>query len=80
MNVKLTQKQLIELRRYEELELPDGKLTVVEEGEWDGAGEKYQTLELIFTDGERFFRGTITRSGSYFSDWSYDDYGGADIT
>lgn len=80
MDVKLTQKQLIALWREEELEGPGGKLTVVEDGEWDGAGEKYQSLEVIFTDGERFFSGTITRSGSYFSDWNYDDYGNADIS
>lgn len=76
MEISLTQRQLIELWREGTFET----LTVVEEGEWDGAGEKYQTLEVIFTDGERYFSGTITRSGSYFSDWNYDDYGDADIT
>lgn len=79
MAVKMTRRQLIELRREETLTLGDITYTVVEEGEWDGAGEKYQTLDVIFTDGERFYSGCITRSGSYFTDWEYDDYGDADI-
>lgn len=81
LSVNLTSKQLIFLWREGSLKL-EGKpeYTVVEEGEWDGAGEKYQTLDVVFTDGERFYSGTITRSGSYFSDWNYDDWGNADIT
>ena len=75
MSVKMTNRELIELWRED----GDGLYSVVETGDWDGAGEKYQTLELIFTDGTRFYRGYITRSGSYFSDWNYDDYGNADI-
>lgn len=79
MSIQMTNRELIELWREDEAEVRGVKYSAVEEGEWDGAGEKYQTLELIFTDGTRFYRGYITRSGSYFSDWNYDDYGNADI-
>lgn len=79
MSVKITQRELIDLWREGELEVGGVTYKFVEQGEWDGAGEKYQTLDVIFTDGERFYRGYITRSGSYFSDWEYVDYGEADI-
>ena len=79
MSVKISNKQLIELWREGTLTVRDVTYAFVEEGDWDGAGEKYQTLEVIFTDGERNYSGCITRSGSYFSDWNYDDYGDADI-
>lgn len=77
--VKMTRKQLIELWREGEIEIAGITYKIAEKGEWDGAGEKYQTLDVVFTDGERHYRGSITRSGSYFSDWNYDDYGDADI-
>lgn len=63
----------------------DGKILVVEEeGEWE-QDHKFQSLELIFTDGERYYRGYIGRSGSPFTEWTYDSeiYGSsslADIT
>ncbi|MFF2886686.1 hypothetical protein [Paenibacillus sp. NPDC057967] len=78
--VMMTQRELIDLWREDELEIGGVTYSTVEEGEWDGAGVKYQTLGVVFTDGERFYSGTITRSGSYFSDWEYDDWGNADIT
>ncbi|MEW9697987.1 hypothetical protein [Paenibacillus sp. SI8] len=80
MNVKLTSKQLIELWREDELVVNGVRFTVAETDDWDGAGEKYQTLGVIFTDGECFYRSYISRSGSYFTDWNYDDWGDADIT
>jgi len=79
MGVRISNKQLIELLREGTLAAGDMTYTVVEEGDWDGAGEKYQTLEVIFTDGERNYSGYVTRSGSYFSDWNYNDFGNADI-
>lgn len=79
MNVKMTNKQLISLWREEELEIEGVTYTLVEQDEWDGAGEKYQTMAVVISDGERFYSGTITKSGSYFTDWNYDDYGNADI-
>lgn len=79
MSVKITNRELVELWREEKTVINGIHYKVVEEGEWDGAGEKYQTLDVIFTDGNRFYRGYVTRSGSYFSDWNYDDYGDADI-
>lgn len=79
MSVQMTNRELIGLWYEGEAEVNGVNYHVEEEGDWDGAGEKYQTLEVIFTDGKRFYRGCITRSGSYFSVWNYDDYGNADI-
>lgn len=77
--MKLTQKQLIELWREEELEVNGVTLTVVEEGEFE-QDYKYQSAQIIFTDGSKNYSGYITRSGSPFTDWEYEDYGDADLT
>lgn len=77
-NVKLTQEQLINLYFEEEIEVDGIKYTTVEEGDFEQDG-KYQSAELIFTDGTKHYRGYISRSGSPFTDWHYDDYGDADI-
>ncbi len=76
--MKLTQEQVIELWREEEIEVNGVTLTVVEEGDFE-QDDKYQTAELIFTDGEKHYCSYITRSGSPFTDWYYEDYGDADI-
>lgn len=58
-----------------------GDLTVVEIGDWISGG-KYETCEVIFTDGERYYSATAMRSGSYFSDYTYNsewDDGDADV-
>ena len=45
---------------------------IVESGEWKQDG-KYQFQEVIFTDKSgKFFSLGISRSGSPFSDWTYD--------
>lgn len=57
------------------------ELKVVEPGDWISDG-KYETCEVIFTDGERFYSASASRSGSYFSDYSYEsewDDGDADV-
>lgn len=79
MRVKVSNKQLIELWREGSLTVGESTFTVIEEGDWDGAGEKYQKLNVVFTDGERRYRSCISRLGSYFSDWEYVDFGDADI-
>ncbi|ANY67702.1 hypothetical protein BBD42_15430 [Paenibacillus sp. BIHB 4019] len=79
MSVKMTVRELLDLWREDDFVINGVTYTIVECGDWDGAGEKYQSLYVIFTNGERNYRGTITRSGSYFSDWHYEDYGDADI-
>lgn len=79
MSITMTNSELIDLWREDKAEVNGANYKVVEVSEWDGAGEKYQTLEVIFTDDERFFCGCITRSGSYFTDWYYEDYGDAEI-
>lgn len=47
------------------------ELRVVEEGDWVSDG-KYESCEVIFTDGERFYTATALRSGSYYSDYAYE--------
>lgn len=76
--MKLTQKQVNELFFEEELDIDGVTLTTVEEGDFEQDG-KYQNAELIFTDGMKFYRAYIYRSGSPFSEWYYEDYGNADI-
>lgn len=70
--MKLTVTQLEELYFEGQLELEDGTtLDVVEEGDWVHE-HKYQSLEVIFTDGERYYRSHIGRSGSEWTEWLYD--------
>lgn len=78
--LKITKGQLEELYSQEYLEIDGKELTIVEEGEWE-QDHKFQSLELIFTDGEKNYRGYIGRSGSPFTDWTYDSevYGADDI-
>lgn len=82
MDVKISVAELEYLAGEGEVTTQDGvKLALVEEGEWVGGG-KYEDKDVVFTDGERFYRGTISRSGSYFSDYTYNsewDDGDAEI-
>lgn len=51
------------------------------ENDWSSEG-KYETCTIVFTDGACFYRGCAMRSGSYFSDYTYNsewDDGDADI-
>ncbi|MBJ6364195.1 hypothetical protein ACFOQM_23530 [Paenibacillus sp. GCM10012307] len=57
------------------------RLTVIKCGNWEVDG-KYEHCEVIFTDGDRNYRSYASRSGSYFSDYSYTsewDDGDADV-
>ena len=74
MAVKFSQEQINELFFEEEITIGGVKYETVEEGDFEQDG-KCQSAELIFTDGTRFFRGWVTRSGSPFTDWHYDDSG-----
>lgn len=61
--------------RYEEL--PDG-MTVVEEGEWISDG-KYEYQDIIISIDGKFYDVGISRTGSYYTDWSYSfEYGGTE--
>lgn len=58
-----------------------GSLTVVEVGDWISEG-KCETSNVIFTDSNRFYKAQAMRSGSYFSDYTYNsewDDGDADV-
>lgn len=76
--MKLTMTQVNELFFEGEIEADGKHLTVVEEGEFEQDG-KTQSAELIFRDGEKFYRAYVYRSGSPFTDWDYDDWGDADV-
>ena len=76
--MKMTQKQVNQLFSEEEIEIDGVTLTTGEEGDFEQDG-KSQSAELIFTDGEKFYRSYIYRSGSPFTEWYYEDYGDADI-
>lgn len=59
----------------------EGKeLTLIEQGEWVQE-HKYQTLEIIISDGEKYYATDIGRSGSEFSYYTYDSelYGNDEI-
>ena len=75
----LTQDELINLF-FERVIITeeDVVLTVVEEGEFS-QDYKYQSAELIFTDGDKYYSAEVVRSGSPFSDWHYQDYGDAEF-
>ena len=44
---------------------------VVEKGKWEADG-KYQYCKIIFKKDGKCFRITVSRSGSYHTDWYYN--------
>lgn len=76
--MKLTQKQVIEIFFEGEIEVDGVKYVTVEEGDFE-QDYKYQSAELIFTDGSKHYRTYIKRAGSPFTDWEYVDWVDADI-
>lgn len=78
MTPKMTQEEVLQLWREESIEIDGVEYTTYEDGEWEQDG-KCQYCDIIFTDGTKFYRASISRSGSPFTDWYYDDYGNADI-
>ncbi|WP_207119825.1 hypothetical protein [Bacillus velezensis] len=77
--VKLTIEQLEDMAFEGGINIGDVTYTVVEESEWEH-GHKYQSKTVIFTDGTKHYRGEIGRSGSEWTDWTYDSeiYGADD--
>lgn len=78
MTPKMTQEEVIQLWREEEIEIDGVVYRTHEEGEWE-QDDKFQFCDIIFTDGTKFYRASISRSGSPFTDWHYEDWGTADI-
>ena len=82
MTLKISVGELEDLAIEGVMTTADGvNLRVVDEGEWIGGG-KYEDKTIVFTDGERLYRGTVSRSGSYYTDWTWNsewDSGDADI-
>lgn len=78
--MKITVEQLEDLFFEDEATIDGVELVVVESGEWE-QDHKTQSLELIFTDGEKHYCGFIGRSGSPFTDWTYNSevYGANDL-
>jgi len=70
--MKMTVNELENLELEDVLTTQEGiQVSVVEQGDWINDG-KYQNMEIIFTDGDRFYSGSISRSGSYFTDYTYE--------
>ena len=70
--MKITIGEMETLYFEESIELEEGTvLTLVESSEWV-QDHKFQSKELIFTDGEKHYSGHIGRSGSPFTEWQYD--------
>ncbi|MBT0952042.1 hypothetical protein KJK38_00150 [Bacillus velezensis] len=77
--VKLTIEQLEDMAFEGGINIGDVTYTVVEESGWE-YDHKYQSKTVIFTDGNNHYRGEIGRSGSEWTDWTYDSeiYGADD--
>ncbi|MDQ0174433.1 hypothetical protein [Bacillus chungangensis] len=76
--MKITQEQINELFFEGEIEVNGAKYKTVEEGDFE-QGVKYQTAHLIFTDGKKHYLSYVTRSGSPFTDWEYEDWNDAAV-
>lgn len=78
--LKLTQEELLHIFDEDTVVTQEGvTLVIVERGEFEQDG-KYQSAELIFTDGDKYYSSEVVRSGSPFTEWDYDDYGDASIS
>ncbi|MEY8748911.1 hypothetical protein [Alkalicoccobacillus gibsonii] len=78
--MKMTQKELETLYMESYATLKDGtELKLVEEDEWTQDG-KYQQLNLVFTDYDKYYSGNIGRHGDPFQGWEFDSdlFGGQD--
>ncbi|PEN61644.1 hypothetical protein [Bacillus wiedmannii] len=77
--LEITKVQLEDLCCEDSLQVGETELTVVESSEWE-QDHKYQSKSVIFTDGENFYRGSVSRSGSPFTSWTWDSevYGAND--
>ena len=80
--IKLTVRELENLFFEEAMEIDGIRYEVIEQGSWI-ADHKYENCSLIFTDGERFYRGTVGRTNSgawcecqWYSEWSGSDDSG----
>lgn len=69
--INITVKDLENLYFDSALAVDNKELRVVEETEWVH-GHKAQYKEIFFTDGEKYYTGTIGRTGDDFSYWTYD--------
>lgn len=76
--MKLTQEQVNDLFFEGAIEVDGVTLEVEVEGEFS-QDHKWQTAELIFTDGEKFYRSYVTREGSPYTDWYYYDCDDAEV-
>jgi hypothetical protein len=69
--LELKQSELEDLYFEGLIEKGNTTYEVVEEGDWTH-DHKHQSATFIFTDGERYFRGYAGRSGSEWTEWTYD--------
>lgn len=52
---------------------PPEEATVVQSGDWEINYKDYATKDTTYKFGEQFFTVSESRSGSYYSDYDYDD-------
>lgn len=80
--LKLTVSELEDLTIEGEITTEAGvNLNVVKDGRWVSEG-KFESKTVIFTDGQRHYRGEVMREGSPFTDYTWGsewDGGNADI-
>lgn len=69
--LKLTVSELEDLTIEGESTTEAGvELRVVKDGRWVSEG-KFESKTVIFTDGERHYRGEVMREGSPFTDYTW---------
>lgn len=69
--MKITVKQLESILFDGECTVDGVNLTLEESGEWV-IEHKSESCEVIFTDGTKFYKGYVRRSGSYFRGYDLD--------
>lgn len=71
--MRLTEEQAEELFKEDGIDLIIGRLELVESGDWEDGG-KWCYAYNIYKDDQtnKFYRATVGRSGSYYSDYCYD--------
>lgn len=76
--MNLEQSEINDLFREDEIQHDAVVLKLVSKDPWSQDG-KYQNADFIFTDGVKFWRSTVSRSGSPFTEWNWESDGDADI-
>ncbi|GAK00873.1 hypothetical protein [Geomicrobium sp. JCM 19055] len=68
---KLTLENLEDIYFENEVQVNGVIYALVESGTWEDQG-KFQTLDIIFTDGAEYYRGFVGRSGDHWQGYTYE--------